>query len=132
MALRSILNPNTSVMLGVANGAIITGIYGGYLPPVAQIRVSDPHDEDVEATRKAAAWTSAAVLGFMFLLTRDRNSFLIGGLVLVAVDYTVKHKNGVDPATGKLASPDTQIGYNDSQANVYSMPDYQAVGGDEI
>lgn len=123
LSLKSILSPETSVLLGVANGAIVAGIYSGYLPPFAFVRASDPHDDDVEKSRKAAAWTSATFLGFMYLLTRDRNSFLIGGLVLVAVDYTAKHANGMDPTTGRLADDSPQIAHDDS-VNVYPVPDY--------
>jgi hypothetical protein len=127
MNFESILTPDTSVLLGVANGGIIAAIYSGYLPPLAMVRTADAHDSDIDATRKAAAWTSAGFLAFMFLLTRDRNSFLIGGLVLVGIDYTVKHTNGTDPQTGKLAHSQAQIGYDDTSNNVYSLPDYQSV-----
>lgn len=119
---RSILKPDTSVMLGLANGAIILAIYNGTIPNITFIRTGDSHDDDVESTRKAAAWTSAAILGFMFLVTRDRNSFLIGGLVLAGTDMMVKHANGVNPGTGKL---DSQHGQSITEdANIYPMPDY--------
>jgi hypothetical protein len=120
MALNSILKPDTSVLLGLANGGVILAIYSGALPEFARIRLSDAHDEDVEATRKQAAWTSAAVLGFMFLLTRDRNSFLIGGLVLAGTDFIVKHANGISPQTKRL---DAANG-GDIETTAYSLPDY--------
>lgn len=131
MSLKSILSPDTSVLLGVAEGAIIAGIYSGYLPSFASIRTADPHDGDIETARKAAAWTSGALLAFMFILTRDRNAFLIGGLVLTGVDFTVKHSNGLNPGTGKLDG-----GYgadslgDDEMANVYPMADYESADGD--
>lgn len=122
MKLKSILSPDTSVLLGVANGAIILGIYQHNLPNVASVRTADPHDHDIEAARKASAWTAAAFLAFMFLLTRDRNSFLIGGLTLGAIDITVKHSNGMNPATGKLHADAPSLA--PEMANVYPMPDY--------
>lgn len=121
---RSILKPDTSVMLGLANGAIILGIYNGTLPTIASIRTADSHDNDIEASRKAAAWTSAAVLGFMFLITRDRNSFLIGGLILAGTDIIVKHANGVNPGTGKLDAYHGESIEEDTAADIYSLPDY--------
>lgn len=124
MALTSILKPDTSVMLGVANGAIIIGVYEKMLPSTAAVRTADPHDKDIEAARKHAAWTSAAVLGFMFLLTRDRNSFLIGGLVLAGVDLVVKHSNGIDPLTGLLHDHRDVAMAPESVQNVYPMADY--------
>lgn len=120
--LKSVLSPDTSVLLGVANGAIILGIYQHNLPNSASIRTADPHDHDIEKSRMASAWTAAAFLAFMFLLTRDRNSFLIGGLTLGAVDITVKHSNGMNPSTGKLHADAESIA--PEMANVYPMPDY--------
>lgn len=123
---KSILNPDTSVLVGLANGGIIIGIYSGALPTVATIRTADPQDRDIESSRKMAAWTSAAVLSFMFLLTRDRNSFLIGGLVLGGVDFLVKHSNGMDPVTGFLTAMDGHGGQplDDETASIYPLPDY--------
>jgi hypothetical protein len=125
MSMKSILNPDTSVLLGVANGAIIIGLYQQRLPSVASVRTADPHDNDIEQTRKSAAWMSAAFLAFMFLLTRDRNSFLIGGLVLAGTDLTVKHSNGLNPSTGKLEATQYESIGEEDIANVYPLPDYQ-------
>jgi hypothetical protein len=118
------------VLLGVANGAIVVAIYQRNLPSTASVRTADPHDGDIEQTRKASAWTSAAFLGFMFLLTRDRNSFLIGGLVLAGIDITVKHGNGLNPSTGKLDSLMGESMGHEDLAAVYPMPDYETVDGD--
>lgn len=104
MALKSILKPDNSVLLGIAEAAAIYTIYSAALPNHADIRSAPPHDATIESTRKGAAWKSASILGFVFLLTQDLNSFLIGGLALAGIDYMTKHANGVNPATGKLAT----------------------------
>ena len=112
-------------MLGLANGGVIAAIYNGAIPSIANVRVSDPSDGDIEKARKQAAWASAGVLGFMFLLTRDRNSFLIGGLVLATIDFMVKHANGFNPMTGLLQDDgDDQIRLSDDSAGVYPLADY--------
>lgn len=123
---KSILSPDTSVMVGLAEGAVVVTVYQHMLPNAASIRVSDtPHDKDIESARKAAAWTSAGVIGFLFLLTRDKNAALIGGLVLAGLDYMVKHSNGFNPATGKLHSDSQDSIAADAIAqNVYPLPDY--------
>lgn len=124
MSIKSILNPDTSVLLGVANGAIIVGLYQHMLPNSASIRTADSHDVDIEKMRKSAAWQAGAFLGFMFLLTRDRNSFLIGGLTLAGIDMTVKHSNGINPHTGTLdAQSHDSIGAEEI-ANVYPLDNY--------
>lgn len=102
MALKSVLKPDSSVMVGLAEAAAVYTIYNAALPNHADIRSAPPHDATIDSARKAAAWKSASVLGFVFLLTQDVNSFLIGGLALAGIDYLTKHSNGINPATGKL------------------------------
>lgn len=101
--MKSLLKPDQSVMLGVASGALIMAIYNGAVPGIANVRVSEAQDGDIEGARKMAAWTSAGLLGFLFLLTRDRNAFMIGGMVLAGIDISVKHSNGMNPLTGALS-----------------------------
>jgi hypothetical protein len=128
MSLKSVLKPDSSVMVGLAEAAAVYVIYQAALPNHADIRSAAPHNTDIESARKAAAWKSASVLGFVFLLTRDLNSFLIGGLALGGIDYMAKHANGINPATGKLAAG-SQITAPDSAApagnvTAFPLPDY--------
>src|SRR5579859_5723278 len=126
MGLKSVLKPDSSVMTGLAEAAAVYVIYQAALPSHADIRSAPPHNTDIESARKAAAWKSAAVLGFVFLLTQDLNSFLIGGLALGGIDYMTKHANGINPATGKLAAG-AQITEADSAAGneaAFPLPDY--------
>jgi hypothetical protein len=125
----AILKPPESITVGLAEAAAIYVIYGSALPNHADIRSAPAHNTDIEAARKKAAWTSAAVLGFVYLLTRDLNSFLLGGLALGGIDFLTKHANGVNPQTGKLAtasggsiaSAPADPGDN---STAYPMPDY--------
>ena len=125
----SILQPPTSVLVGLANGALIVSIYDKTVPSVASVRVADPADNDIESARKHAAWASAGVLGFVFLLTRDRNSFLIGGLVLAGVDIMVKHANGFNPNTQSLDSNDDES-IDPSLVTDFAVPDYSDQSAD--
>jgi hypothetical protein len=127
MSLKSVLKPDSSVMVGLAEAAAVYVIYQSALPNHADIRTAPPNDTTVESSRKGAAWKSAAVLGFVFLLTQDVNSFLIGGLALGGIDYMTKHSNGINPATGKLAGAAiTTPAEVSPNATAYPMPDYQA------
>lgn len=123
LSLRSVLKPETSVLVGLASGGIIVGIYTGALPTMANVRVADSDDGDIERTRRSAAWTSAATLGFLFLLTRDRNSFLIGGLVLAGVDLSFKIANGVNPLDGMLEPLDRRDDSMPEAPEMYAVPD---------
>jgi hypothetical protein len=127
--LKSVLKPESSITIGLAEVAAVYAIYQTSLPNHADIQSAKPHDNTIESARKKAAWKSASVLGFVFLLTRDVNSFLLGGLALAGIDFMVKHSNGVNPMTGKLAyapaGSSVQMGDGD-QGNVtaFPMPDY--------
>lgn len=96
--------PEASVTTGLAEGAAILAIYANALPTHADIRSANPNNTDVESARKKAAWMGFAIIGLVFIMTRDRNSALIGGASLAGIDFLVKHANGVDPGTGKLVS----------------------------
>ena len=125
MSLKSVLKPPESITVGLAEAAAVYVIYQSALPNHADIRSAPAHNTDIEAARKKAAWKSAAVLGFVFLLSRDVNSFFIGGLALAGVDFLVKHSNGINPQTGKLsAAPGSSISAADDNSTAYSLPDY--------
>jgi hypothetical protein len=135
MALKSVLKPDSSVMIGLAEAAAVYVIYQSAIPSHADIRSAPAHDATIEGARKAAAWKAAAVLGFVFLLTQDLNSFLIGGVALGGIDYMAKHSNGINPSTQKLQMPagasismssgqqqaDTSTADN---AEAFPLPDY--------
>lgn len=104
-SLKSVLKPESSITVGLAEAAAVYVIYQSALPSHADIRSADPHNGDIEASRKRAAWKAASILGLVFLITQDVNSFLIGGLALGGIDLMVKHANAVHPSTGKMAGP---------------------------
>lgn len=126
MSLKSVLKPDSSIMVGLAEAAAVYVIYQSALPNHADIHSAPAHDQTIESARKKAAWKSAAVLGFVFLLTQDLNSFLIGGLALGGIDIMTKHANGVNPATGKLADSGGAVITQDDSSNVHAfpLPDY--------
>lgn len=131
---KSALKPDSAVMVGLASGAVIAAIYQTSVPNMADIRTASPHNSDVEAARKRAAYKSAGLLGLIFLMTRDVNSFLIGGMMLGAIDLHVKHANAVHPATGKIAPAGgsiTDAGAPSGNAEAFSLPDYSGQVGDE-
>jgi hypothetical protein len=112
-------------MIGVLVGIVDVEIWRHFVPSVADIRTAEPFNSDIEAAER-----TALIAGTLFTLvvagfTRSLEVFAIGGLALVALDYSVKHANAVHPATGKMAAPmPTASGLSES----YPMPDYANVG----
>jgi hypothetical protein len=130
MSLKSVLKPESSVTVGLAEAAAVYVIYTAALPNHADIRSAPPHKTDIEGARKHAAWKAASVLALVFLITQDVNSALIGGAALAGIDLLAKHANGVHPATGKLADagpaqlPVQQDNGAAGNETAYPMPDY--------
>lgn len=96
--------PESSLTLGVATAALVYGVYTFSTPPTAVIHATKPNDNNIEAGRKKAAWMSAAVVGAIALLTKDKTIFVLGGSMLVMLDWHTRHANAVSPDTGKLVS----------------------------
>lgn len=101
---KTFLKPSESVMVALATGAIVYAVYQGALPTVAESHATEPHNASLESGRKKAVWTSAAVVGGMFLLTHDPNVFMIGAGATIILDWTHRHANSVNPVTGKMVS----------------------------
>jgi hypothetical protein len=103
--------------VAVAVGNIL--VYSHFVPPIADVRIAEPMDSDVEnAERKALIYTSAFT-AMVALLTRSKEVFIIGGIVIVAEDFATKHANAVNPDTGKMTqsqSPALDV------SNVESFP----------
>ena len=113
--------PEGSITVGLAEAAAVYAVYNAALPSHTDIRAADPHNTDVEAARKRAAWKSFAILGIVFLMTQDVNSFLIGGAALAGIDLMTKHANAVHPTTGTMADMSSAVADNDT---AMPLPDY--------
>lgn len=113
MAFKSILKPDGSIALGLATGVTVWAIYDRSLPDAATMHATDAGDINIEAGRKKAVYTSATILGTVTLLTKDVNVFILGAVVLFALDMHTRHANASSPVTGQLVSQapgyDTQL-----------------------
>lgn len=96
------LKPEVSLPVAMALGTMVYAIHNNATPPLIDVRASDPNDVHVEASRKMATWTSAGIVSFVSLVTKDPNIFIIGGAVVVAMDFWTRHANAVRPDTGKV------------------------------
>lgn len=98
----SILKPDASITLGASIAALVYGVYTFSTPPTAVIHATQAGDENVERGRKKAAWTAAAVVAGVSLMTKDKTIFVMGGAMLIALDWHTRHANAVSPDTGQL------------------------------
>lgn len=126
------MKPEISIGVGLAVAAIVGAVYVNATPSLVDARVAPAGNEDLEAGRKVAAWTSAGVVGGVSLLAKDPTVFILGGAMVITLDWWYRHAGNVDPrvsrATARAAlenvGPDTQqsspesYGYADSDVNL--------------
>lgn len=118
----SILNPSQTVATGVGIGAVDLLIFMHACPPAADVRTAKADNQDIDTCRRQATLMAVGVNGFVSLMTRDWNVFLIGGVVTVGLSWMLLHANAVHPETGKMTGPgETQAAATE---NMYALPDY--------
>jgi hypothetical protein len=98
------LKPEVSLPIAAATGAVVFGIYQSHLPTVAETRVTSPGHPAIQSSRKTATWMAAAVVGGISLIAADPTIFIVGGIMVVALDFTHRHADAVNPATNKMVA----------------------------
>jgi len=116
MALTSILKPDGSVAIGIATAMFVYSIYDKSLPDVATIHATDAGDINVEAARKKAAWSAAAAISGVTLLTKDVSVFILGAATLFVLDMHTRHANASNNQTADLVTQG--YGYGDKLRSV--------------
>lgn len=98
------LKPEVSIGTGLGVAGIVFAIYANATPHIADIRAAEPGNQDIDASRKMAAWTSVGVVSAISLIAKDPTVFVVGGGMVVAMDWWHRHANLVNPETGKAAT----------------------------
>lgn len=93
-----------SIVAGLSVATIVYATYSRATPSVADMRVGRSGDTDIEASRKTAAWISAGVVSFVSLVAKDPNIFVMGGAMIIGLDWMTRHANQVDPNTGRAST----------------------------
>jgi hypothetical protein len=96
------LKADSSILIGLATAAVVYGIYQINLPNTASIRASQSNNQSIESQRMAATWEAAAVVGGVSILAHDPTVFVIGGAVVILLDFTNRHANATNPVSGKV------------------------------
>jgi len=104
MAFTSIMKPEGSIIAGLATGVLVYAIYDRCLPNAGTMHATDANDINIEAGRRKATYTAAAVVSGVSLLAKDVNVFILGGVVLFALDFHARHANASNPDTGELVA----------------------------
>jgi hypothetical protein len=100
---KSILKPEGSIVAGIATAALVYGVYTANVGNIATLHASPSGDTNGRAARKKAAIESVTVVAAVSLLARDINIFILGGGVIVLLDWHARHAVESHPETGQLA-----------------------------
>ena len=98
------LKPSESLVTGLAVATVVYAVYEHTVPSVADTRGAAPNNSNLDSSRKLATWTAAGIVAGVSLLAKDPTIFTIGGTVLVALDFSHRHANAVNPATQKITA----------------------------
>jgi hypothetical protein len=94
--------PEVSLGLALGTGAVVYGTYQHFVPNQADVRVGKPGDETLEKARKQATWFSASIVGGISLIAKDPTIFIVGGLMIVALDWATRSNNWTNPLSGRI------------------------------
>lgn len=115
------LKPEASLTVALATGAVVWAVYTNALPTLPDVRVGKAHDSDIDGSRKAAAWTAAAVVAGISLIAKDRTIFILGGGMVVAADWWYRHANARNPETGGVLPSGSAVALQDVAPDVTLM-----------
>jgi hypothetical protein len=109
-----------AVELGVFVGLVDTVIYLHFLPPVADVKALPANTPDIESSERTALLVTTAFTLLVAGFARSWDTFIIGGAIIVGVDFAFKHANAVNPETGSMTGAPENTGLD----NAHPMPDY--------
>ena len=105
-------------LISVGVGIADVLIFQHFVPSVADIRVADKFNKDIERAEIEGLAVATAFTVLVACMTGALEPFIVGGAIIVGLDFASKHANAVDPATGKMASQES------TESTSYPMTDY--------
>lgn len=125
MALRA----EVSIPVALGTAGLVYAIHTQATPPQTDIRMSTPGAADHDAvnrTRKQATWLGIGVVSAISLLARDATIAVVGGAMVIGLDWWTRYNNETHPAQGRVLRPGERVGTEnaDGLASVSDM--YQA------
>jgi hypothetical protein len=113
------------VELGVFLGIADLLIFTHFMPPVADVKAGEQFDTIAESSEREALLAATALTLLVAGFARSMDSFIVGGAVLLGVDFAFKHAIAVHPQTGTMSAPGERQSGSD---NVHPLPDYSMAG----
>ena len=111
-----------AVEVGVLAGIGNLLIFQHFMPPVTDVKASDQFNPLVESSERTALLASVAFNAIVAGAVKSWDTFMIGAVVIIAVDFAFKHANAVNPDTGTMS--DGSAGSMDT-SSLHPLPNYE-------
>jgi hypothetical protein len=93
------LKPENELTVSAITLGLVYSIFGGMVPPYADIRSDKPGNANTHKAVKSAAITSTAVVASLGLLGRSKTVFIVGGAAILYETWKNHYANyGADGA----------------------------------
>lgn len=97
--------PEISIPAALATGTLVYTIYNRGLPPILDMRAAKVGDPNVEAVRKQNVWMAAATVAGISLIAKDATVFIVGGAMVVVLDWMTRANIWTNANTGRVEGP---------------------------
>lgn len=102
------LKPNEEIQVSALSAAVVYGIFQLNAPNLSDVKAAKAGNQNVHSSVKTAAWTSAAVIAGLSILSKSATVFVVGGLMTVAESWKYFHGN----VTNQDANGKSQVDAN--------------------
>lgn len=120
------LKPEMSLTTALATGTVVYAIYNHGGVPIVDQRVSPQGDGNLEAVRKQNAWVAASVVAGISLLAKDATVFIVGGAMVIALDWATRAAIWTNPLSGRIdLNPFTVEERNETPADTAAGSDFE-------
>lgn len=109
-------NPEARIMIGLATAGVVFALHNSGMPAQADIRVTGVGDEALESVRKQHTWLEAGVVSGIYLITKDPVPFMMGGAMIVALDWLTRVNSFTNPATNSVIPNPFNVGVKDVES----------------
>lgn len=117
--------PEISIPAALATGTLVYTIYNRGLPPALDLRATKVGDPTVEAVRKQNVWTAAAAVAGISLIAKDATVFIVGGAMVVILDWMTRANIWTNAQTGRVEGPGIlRMATPRASANATAMREY--------
>lgn len=106
------LKPEISIGVGIGTAALVWSVYQTHLPVIADVRNSPMGNATIASQRKVATAEAVGIVAAISLLAKDPTVFVIGGMMVAALDFAHRHANAVDHMINKVPGVSADQGSN--------------------